>query len=278
MKNLLILSLAFLFVVDASADPLLNRSASPMNLALEAESGIIKVFSHSLQIGASGTDFDYVNQGGQEILFPFSRFTATLSLGHHGLSFLYQPLELNTRVRTRELVVQDGQSFPAGSDLLLKYSFPFWRATYSYTFDFGALNLGVGAALQLRNASIVFSLPSGASVSVSQNLGPVPALFLSADWRINDDFAFYAEATGLYASSAIINGASFQFEGSILDFSLRPKLYLREGLEAFLNLRFLGGSAEGVSAYDSTQWSVSTERFTANYLATGSLTLGFTLR
>ena len=46
------------------------------------------------------------------------------------------------------------------------------------------------------------------------------------------------------------------------------------GVEAFLNARFLGGSAAGISQYPDQYWTESQDNETANYLATGSLTLG----
>ena len=82
----------------------------------------------------------------------------------------------------------------------------------------------------------------------------------------------------MYASSAFINGADFEFEGSILDASLRAGYRLKYGMDIFMNLRFLGGSAAGVSEYEYENWTDSVEKATANYLATTSLTLGLTVR
>lgn len=263
----------------AQSESVLNDPRSPFALNLAYETGIVKVLYHTYQVGTGGTDFDFVNQGGQEILFPFQRFTATLDIvKKHRLSFLYQPLTIETKVKTRSAVTVDQAAFPVGTELELSYGFPFWRGTYAYLFNAGDWTFALGAALQLRNASISFASGDGTIVAVSQNLGPVPALHLSADWQGPGGFGLYVEATGLYASSSIINGASFEFEGSILDASIRPRLALRNGVELFLNARFLGGSAKGTSRYDSTQWSTSVERYTANYLATGSLTLGVTVR
>jgi hypothetical protein len=261
------------------ADEWLNRPEAPVKITAEAELGVVKVLYHTYQAGSSGTSFDLVNQGGQEILFPFQRYTAHIDiLKNQRVSLLYQPLTVDTQVRTRDVVVIDGQTFPAGSDLQISYGFPFWRATWAWQFQLGSVKLGTGLALQLRNASITWTVPDGSVVSVSQNLGPVPALHISADWRINRDFSLYAEATGLWASSAIINGSNFEFEGSLLDASIRPSVHLRDGVTIFLNARFLGGTARGTSQYASTQWSTNVERYTENILATMSLTLGAQLR
>lgn len=254
----------------------------PVSVRLEAETGAIKVFHHTYRSGDAGsnTNFDFVAMGGQEILYPFQRLSAELGFGErHRVRFLYQPLELATQTVAREDFTVDGVTFIAGTPVDIVYSFPFYRATYLFDLLPGPAYLGVGGALQLRNASIRFTgfdgtldrLPVRA---VSQNLGPVPALAVYGDFPFGD--AFYAgfELTGLYASSAFINGADFEFEGSILDASARIGTELKPGLGVFLNLRFLGGSAAGVSQYADRFWTESQSDATANYLATGSLTLG----
>ena len=53
---------------------------------------------------------------------------------------------------------------------------------------------------------------------------------------------------------------------------------LRDNIDAFLNLRYLGGHAEGVSEYEDRYWTQSISGYTANYLSSLSLTLGFTIR
>ena len=282
MKSILLGALVMVLAAfGLSGAPLLNDPASAWQLGLEYELGAVKVINHTLQVGQAGTVFDYVNRGGQDILFPFQRFGAELTLfKDHRIALLYQPLEFQTELRFREAVTIDDATFVGGSPMRLVYSFPFWRATYVYLLCSGDFTLGLGGALQLRNASIRFIQTDGAAgkATTGQNLGPVPALHLSGRWDLPAGLFLAGEATGLYASSALINGAAFDFEGSLLDASLRFGGRLREGLESFLNLRYLGGSAKGTSQYGSTRWSESAERFTANYLSTVTLSVGFSLR
>ena len=75
-------------------------------------------------------------------------------------------------------------------------------------------------------------------------------------------------------SSALFNDATFQFEGSILDASVRVGKSFTNGAETFLNAHFLGGSAAGISQYPNLYWTESQDNETAQCLATGSLTLG----
>jgi len=160
----------------------------------------------------------------------------------------------------------------------IKYGFPFYRITYSYSFvKNDRLELAGGLALQARNASIVFKQANGEQMTVSQNVGPVPAINLYGRYNFNSGLYLSLDATGLYASSAIINGASFSFEGSILDASLRAGYPLRKGVDVFANLRFLGGTAKGDSEYIERTWSEPTQSYTSNVLATSSFTLGLSI-
>ncbi|MBN2874714.1 MAG: hypothetical protein JXM71_06425 [Spirochaetales bacterium] len=251
---------------------------SPVTIALEAEGGAVKVLYHTYQVGETGTEFDFVKNGGQEILFPFQRFVVKAGFkGGHELRFLYQPLEVATQIDAKADFTVDSSTFVAGEAVDVVYGFPFYRATYLYDFIDGAPSLSAGAAIQLRNASIRFTSVDGSERAVSQNLGIVPAVALAGELPLGNGFYAGFEATGLWASSAIINGADFEFEGSILDASLRAGAQVDERVHAFVNLRFLGGSAMGVSQYDPLYWTQSTERYTANYLATTTFTLGATL-
>ena len=279
---LLTLLLAVLAFSPVTAESLINSEGSDVDFFLESEIGTVGIIYHTLRVGESGTasDFNFVTQGGQEILYPFERYNAGMVIGgQHKISFLYQPLELLTEVVFKEDVVFDGVTFTAGTPMELSYGFPFYRITYGFDFfPEDDIDLGIGAALQLRNASIVFKSLDGNSMAVSQNLGPVPAVYLFGRYSFDGGFYLLTDITGLYASSAIINGANFAFEGSILDASLRAGYTLNNDVDLFLNIRFLGGSAAGTSQYEVSYWTDSTEQTTANYLATTSISLGLTVR
>lgn len=263
---------------SASAQP-----APPVQASFETELGAVKVLSHTYRVGplASSTNFDFVNQGGQEILFPFQRYMAAATFsGRHKLDFIYQPFELATEADFPSAVTVDTKTFIGPTKLT--YSFPFYRATYQYRFLAGEAGwLAGGAAIQLRNASIRFeSLPGAPSpqLAVSQNLGVVPALALSGRLNLGGTWFASFEATGIYASSALFNGANFKFEGSILDASLRAGFAFDEHHEVFANARFFGGTASGVSQYPRSTWTDSISPETENRLATVALTLGLTMR
>jgi hypothetical protein len=173
----------------------INLPDSPIQVFAEVETGFVKVLSHTFQSGDTGTNFNFVTQGGQEILFPFQRVTLGANLGdRHLISALYQPLTIETEVTFRDDVTIDGVPFDADSPMRLKYGFPFWRFTYGY--DFVAdenLDVYGGLALQLRNASIVFQEIGGAEADnqpeSGTGAGPVhrsglhPSLGYRAEFR-----------------------------------------------------------------------------------------------
>ena len=267
-----------------SAQGPLSPDGAPYSVALEAEMGFVDVLGHTYQSGEPGTNFDYVNQGGQDILFPALRLAAEVTLkDRHIINFLYQPLEVNSNVSFDEAVVIDGVTFPADTPMALRYSFPFWRLTYLYDFSSrDNLELAAGGALQLRNASVTFQslndLSGQKDITVSQNLGPVPALAFRGRYIFPSGVYLGAEATGLYASSAFINGADFEFEGSILDASVQAGVVLNGDREMYVKLRFLGGTAVGNSEYVDRTWTEAESTYTSNKLATLFLTLGLRLR
>jgi hypothetical protein len=284
-RLLLVLSVSLIAMTGLFAEESwINTEDAPVQVFAELEGGFVSVLGHTIKIGSGGIDFDYVNQGGQDVLFPFKRFTFGATLfDRHRVSFLYQPLEVNTTVRMKDDIIIDGVTFnntaADGERLDLKYGFPFYRASYSYDLlsDENKV-LGVGGALQIRNASIIFASGDGTKVTVSQNVGVVPALHVYSRLELDSGLNFTADATGIYASSAIINGASYQFEGSLLDASLRMGYRLKGNNEIYGALRFVGGTSDGTTQDTDRSWSESVEKYTANNLALLTVSMGLAIR
>lgn len=72
--------MAFLFFLVLLI-PLLaedTNSAGNVTVALQYEKGFLKFLLHTIRIGEGGTEFDYVARGGQELLFPFDRYSVDL--------------------------------------------------------------------------------------------------------------------------------------------------------------------------------------------------------
>ena len=288
MKKLYIVAMMVIAgVVGVAAQPLLNHNNGPLQLELTAEGGFFKVFLHTIQIGDPGTEFDYVNEGGQEILFPFYRYTGELSLkARHSLIFLYQPLEIVRQIRFQDEVIIDGVSFAEIEDegVTITYGFPFYRLSYLYDFARSPnLELAAGLSLQLRNATLKFVSTDGEDIVVTQDLGPVPILKVRGTYRARRSKVPGAcvslEADGFYASSKFFNGAEYPFTGSIFDASIRAGFSPRPALDVFINMRALGGGATGTRPPEAiTMWSQSRDGYTDNFLVSGALTLGARVR
>lgn len=272
--------------MGADGDGDTNREGTPgAVVSLRAETGFLAVPYHTIQFGEDGDTFDYRTQGGQEILFPFSRFSGELEFSdRHEVEFLYQPLTLETRatIPEDETVVVDGETFGDPPDdavptpLDLTYGFDFWRGTYRYRFvDSESWRLSAGGGLQLRNASISFETADGEKRVISQDLGPVPVLSVLA--RYDADGAFFAETTveGFYAPIRYLNLSDVDVIGWLYDVGLRAGLRVNSESEAFAGLRATGGGADGTGG-PATVWTQtqSEPRYTANNLNTVSLYLG----
>ena len=284
MKKFTIVVLLALLAFAPSLSAASNPDFVPF---VETEQGLISILSHTYQNGVSsvdpGTDFDFRNQGGQEILFPFARYTVGATIAqNHRVWFTYQPLDIVTNVEFRGAVEVGESTYADGEAVELRYSFPFYRVSYTYDLLNNRDNaiLGVGVVLQIRNASIQFkSLDNSNTDSdlyISQNVGLVPALAIYSQYRFPFGLVLTADIAGTYASSELFNGADFEFEGSILDASLRMGYELPNGLELFGNLRFFGGTAKGTSQYPTDSWAESEYKYTKNNIASLTASVGAT--
>jgi len=251
-----------------------------------AEQGFLAILSHVYRVGSTAngnSDFNFLTQGGQDILFPYQRYSVDVVLDRRNrVTLLYQPLTLNTRTvagRNNSGSVQiDGVLFPATTPIDITYGFDFWRLSYLYDFssDPSAI-LGVGASLQIRNASIVFSSVDGKLRTVQQNIGPVPIVKMRAAKWFSPVFGLDFEGDGFYASSAFFNGSGKPFEGWIWDAALSAKTHFAPHAVAFLTVRSIGGGASGSNAYPYESSTTSTNPETYNALATLAVTLGVSL-
>jgi hypothetical protein len=223
--------------------------ASGLRFELRVDAGFLAVLAHDYQKGSDGTNFDYADAGGQDVLFPVSRYELRLQLdGHHRFSVLYQPLALRTRETLAAPLVVDGTTFEAGSSMEFYYGFPFYRAGYAYSFELGERSsLELGGALQIRNATVEFVRLDGSGLSSNRDVGPVPLLHLGARTALGGSCWLELEADGIYAPVKYLNGNDNGVEGAILDANLRFGMVAQEHLDVFVNARWLAGGAEGSS-------------------------------
>lgn len=248
----LILSFLLISIIGYSQDPSMEFSSKDDNLKLRgvAELGFLGVLSHKVQFSNSGTYINYVQEGGQDVLFPVNRLSLELEIKkRHTLTFLYQPLRLeSTTILNRDLVIDD-LLYPAGTSVNFLYNFPFFRFSYmkelvpnNEKFDFA-----LGASLQIRNATIEFESTDGSLFRSNRDIGPVPVLKFRTRYNASDRTYTEIEADGFYAPISYLNGSDNEVVGAILDASLRQGLKVSDQVGTFLNLRYLGGGAVGSS-------------------------------
>lgn len=249
MKKSLILVL-WIFGVSVGAWALGVSNGSPIAVRVQAEAGFLGVVENEIQFSKSGTYFSYPRDAGQSVLYPVNRYSVDIIMGAHTLTFLYQPLKIESTELLRKDLSIDGALFSSNTRVKFLYDFPFYRMSYLYdlTGKKDAFDLAFGVSLQIRNTTISFESLDGLLYRVNQNVGLVPILKCYAAWRPVDWFELATEIDGFYAPIKYLNGDdNNDVVGAILDASLRGKLYLDRDLGVFLNVRYLGGGAEGTS-------------------------------
>ena len=273
----------------------LGLSGLDLELSVRGETGVTSVLWHTIRFGRSDAGnslFDYRTQGGQEVLFPFLRFSTEITVsGRHEVELIYQPLTFDTksRIPENETITIDGVAFDGSGDggagdgrpLDLVYGFDFWRGTYRYRFvntDRG--NISFGGGLQLRNARISFETTDGELRVVSQDLGPVPVLSLAGRREIGFDGLFLeGSLEGFYAPIRYLNLRDVDVIGWLYDVAFRAGIATGERSEAFAGLRALGGGADGTGRAPDAWTVTQTEpRYTWNNLNLIALTIGARLR
>jgi hypothetical protein len=287
-RNLVLLAVLALSLAAAPAfaqqgDP---EKAPFIEVVPRFEYGWLTVLDHVYQSGSSGTLFNYVTMGGQDILFPYQRYSVDVVLaGRHRVTLLYQPLTLNTQTVLGRNgfasggITVDDVTFASGTEMDLKYGFDFWRVSYLYDFAKSPDTiLGAGLSLQIRNASIVFASSDGTQQVVNQNVGPVPILKVRAAHWFNPQFGLDFEADGFYASSAFFNGSGRPFEGWVWDAAISARTRFAPKAGAYLTVRSIGGGANGQNAYPAdTATTSGLLSPTYNRLATMAVTLGLSI-
>ena len=245
------------------------------------EVGFFGFFYHKIQFDQTGTYFDYVKNGGQNVWFPFRRLSGEILLGsRHRLVFLVQPIDIRTEVLVPAggLLV-NGADFDPNSPIELRYGFDFYRLSYLYDFFKDPKNeLAVGASLQIRDAVITFSGTDDSTLNdiarSQRDVGPVSALKLRTKYYLNDFVWLGSEIDGIYAAGRGATGSFTvdpKFVGAIIDASLRAGFTPRSPVDVFLNLRYLAGGAEGRDENDPDQ-------YVKNWLHAFSVSLGVTVR
>jgi hypothetical protein len=243
---------AFLSAMAAGDAGATTEGQAGIRFRSVAEIGFVGVLSHKIQFSKNGTYFDYVKNGGQDVLSPVSRFSIEMDAGYRNtFILLYQPLRLETQDLLKNDLTVDNYTFLASTGIKLLYNFPFYRASYLRELlpAQSGRSLAVGATIQIRNATITFESFDGSGFRANRDIGIVPALKARGSIPLTDRFYLGMEADGIYAPVSYLNGSTNEVKGAILDASIRAGAKIKQGA-VFLNVRYLGGGATGTSAND----------------------------
>lgn len=249
----------------------------PIEVKAVAELGTLAPVAHTVQFDKTGTVFDYVNEGGQDNLFLFSRISLEMAIDRrHTVILLYQPLNIETAVVLQNDLSLDKQLFPAGTPMDLRYGFDFYRASYLYDFWYADPDreLAIGGSLQLRNATIDFTSADGTMRRTNRDVGPVPLVKFRIKHTFKTGWWIGGEIDGIYAPVKYLNGSNTDVVGALLDANFRVGIPINESSGMFLNLRYLGGGAEGTSQNNPGPG----DGFTANWLHFLTLSAGAELK
>jgi hypothetical protein len=259
-------------------DSLINRPSRPVALKPHAEMGFLGQISHKLQLGEDGTYVDVRKDLGQDTLYFFARLSGDLDIGkrrRHTVSLLWQPLDITSDVvLDRDIQVED-QTIAADTPLTFRYGFSFWRLSYLFDTLKDDREVAVGLGLQIRNANIVYATKDGEVVRGARDVGPVPLLKFRGRGYLAGKFWMGGEIDGFYAPIRYINGANSDVEGAIVDASVRFGLTWKRGIDTFINVRYLGGGAQGTGSSEKAE--AYSDGFTRNWLHFMTLSLGVSL-
>jgi hypothetical protein len=228
-------------------------SAANLSFRAMGEYGFVNVISHKVKLGKQGTDFDYVKDGGQDLLFPVGRYSVEMDVGKKNtFILLYQPLRIETQYYLQDSVMFNGIVYPDSTGLNAVYSFPFYRASYLREMlpENPNTKLAIGLTLQIRNALISFESTDGSRFTSNGGIGIVPALKVRCKKIFAERFFAELEADGIYAPVSYLNGSDNEIVGAILDASIRAGAKVKNSSSVFVNLRYLGGGATGTSTRD----------------------------
>jgi len=253
--------------VRAQAPPHRPSEEATFGVRASYELGLLAVLDHDIQLSTDGTAIDYPSDVGQDNLFAVSRFTAEVDIvRRHIITFVYQPLQLDSRTTLSRDLRIDGLDYPAGTTIVARYGFPYFRLGWAYDLLPRAdQELAIGVGGQLRNATVEFASLDGTRFRSRRDVGPVPLLRARGRFPLARDVFFAFEVDGFYAPISVLNGSDNEVTGAIADVSVRLGAHIAPHFEAFIDLRYIGGGAVGSG--DPTPTSDGFQRNWLHFLA-----------
>ena len=272
---MLVLCIPILFARDVPDDSILNSAGKKWTIEPTWEIGSLAVLQNDIKLGKEGSDFDYLDDGGEDNLFAYQRFELNFRKNErHSFIFLYQPLNLITTQEASSELRFDNVTFPEGTPMEFRYGFDFTRTTYMYDVTKSTdKEISFGVGLQIRNATLDFRSADGTLADSNRDIGPVPLLTSRGRFGIDSQRWWGYDLAGAYAPIKYLNGDVSDVVGALLDASVRGGFSFNKGTDVFLNLRYVGGGAEGTES-DPIDGK---DGFVANWIQLLALSIGVSI-
>lgn len=215
---------------------------------VDYEIGPAYLFQNDGRYGANGTQYTAAEVGQQRNLVIAQRLALEARIARHTVIATWAPLDLTTRTTlTRDLTFR-GTTLANQSVVDHRYLFDGYRLSYLFELvQASRFTFGVGASLQVRNASVEFRTvdASPAVFLVERDIGLVGALKARARF----------DAGLLYAQADIdfFNTFGLGLAGGIHDVALTLGMPVMKGFDVLLRLRLVGGGAN-VTSRDLYNW------------------------
>lgn len=219
------------------------RAAAPLDAAIfELEHGPFYVLNNDGTYGRRGRQFEAKDVDQQNNLFTTARISLELRpWQRHGIVLLWAPLPIETRTRLARPIQFRDTLFAAGEVVDSRYVFDGYRGTYLFRALEGDFEWDIGAAVQIRNATVSLAAVDGSGYAERSDIGFVPALATRLRFWPSPAYWLQLDATGLSTF-----GATGGTEGSLYDVALSLGLPLdqRDDASLFVRTRLYGGGVE----------------------------------
>ena len=247
---------------------------SETTVAVQYDLGFLGVQNHRLMLSRNNTYFDYLEDGAQDNLFKYERYTLKVSFpSGDQLKLLYQPLNLETQVTLQDDLLVENVLFPKATPMTLTYDFPYYRATYLWNLvNSRTFKIGLGGGLQARNATINFADLAGSQLVTVRDVGPVPLFSAAVEADLGSGYRLHFDVEGNYANTSYLNGDDDDgVRGAILDTALAVSFQPSQAFQVISSLRYIGGGAEGQSDEADT---TSGDGYASNWIDLAAFSAG----
>lgn len=169
-------------------------------VTVELEAGPVWQSRNDIEIPNDGTAtrFSLVDLVGSGPYFSYRAYISFDFAQKHGVRLLLAPLTIEDSGTPSQPIGFEGETFEPGTAANATYRFNSFRLTYRYLlFDNERWSWRVGFTANIRDAEV--SLAQGGVSASNSNVGFVPLLYLSGEWRWSQRLSMVLDADALAA-------------------------------------------------------------------------------